>query len=241
MLKKALSTIVFLGNALLFGQTGSIKGKIFDSENKEGLPFAVLQLEQKGVMITKTVADIDGDFNMKDLVPGTYDIKGSYVGYGQIGLSGIVVDADKVESEIINAAPVPLILNTIDIIGFEEPLVETEIIYCCFLSSDESFNAETIDSDSVNAEEKVKPLEPVILCKVYPNPFSDHAIVEIDSDVADGNGVIQLFDMSGKKIRDSRFSGNRTVIEKGDLSPGIYLYEVTFENRSIATGRIVIQ
>lgn len=76
-----LIAIVFLGNSLLFGQTGSVKIKITDKSNKEEIPFANLAIEQKGKNIAVGTSNILGECMIDSLNVGIYTIKCSYVGY----------------------------------------------------------------------------------------------------------------------------------------------------------------
>jgi outer membrane receptor protein involved in Fe transport len=74
--------------------TGSIVGKITDKEyNNEPLAFAnvILIGENKG-----TTTDVDGLFNIGKLIPGTYTVEFSYVGYETITVENIKVEAGKV-------------------------------------------------------------------------------------------------------------------------------------------------
>ena len=57
--------------------TGSIRGKITDSEH-QSLPGASIQIED---LHTGVTSDINGVYTLSNLKPGTYRVKISYVGY----------------------------------------------------------------------------------------------------------------------------------------------------------------
>jgi hypothetical protein len=83
----ALMTVFFYGG---FAQTGSIRGRILDQSTKEPLPSAVVQVV--GVQ-TGASADVNGDFVIQNIPVGTYQIRGSLVGFESVVLSDVIVSA----------------------------------------------------------------------------------------------------------------------------------------------------
>jgi outer membrane receptor protein involved in Fe transport len=77
-------------------QSGSLKGTITDKNSGEPIPFANVIAEKGGNLISGVTTDFDGKYTIKPLDPGTYDLKVSFVGYGQLSLEGIVVSANKI-------------------------------------------------------------------------------------------------------------------------------------------------
>ncbi len=61
--------------------TGSLKGKITDKKSGEPLPFVNIVVESSGTQVTGGATDFDGDYFIKPIDPGTYDVVVSYVGY----------------------------------------------------------------------------------------------------------------------------------------------------------------
>ena len=88
--------IVFflLMSGTLFSQgTGSIEGKITDKEmNNEPLAFANVIL--KGTTIG-TTSDFDGLFEIYNLVPGTYTVVFTFLGYETLEIPNVLVEAGK--------------------------------------------------------------------------------------------------------------------------------------------------
>lgn len=169
MLKKLLITIVFLGNTLLFGKTGVVKGKVFDSGDKEELPFACVQLEQQGKAISKAVTDITGAFIFEGVPVGVYDLKVAFLGYCTASLPGVIVCADKLTQESVELEPVAIMLNTVFICEYVEPIIDgccccrgccfrTECYFGCSCTTCRSLS---VESDSI-MEEKVKSEEPIV-------------------------------------------------------------------------------
>lgn len=76
--------IVVLHSMLLWAifpviaQNGTIKGKVYNSINNESIPFANVGILSLNV---SSVTDLDGNYELKGLAPGLYNISVSFVGY----------------------------------------------------------------------------------------------------------------------------------------------------------------
>ncbi len=76
MNKLVLGLFLFL-SAIGFSQQAKISGIVYDSETKEGLPFAQVELIEKQ---QKMLCDVEGKYQFSQLEPGTYSLKFSYEG-----------------------------------------------------------------------------------------------------------------------------------------------------------------
>ncbi|PVW14255.1 TonB-dependent receptor [Marixanthomonas spongiae] len=88
LLAIALTTLVSAQN------TGSIVGKLTDKDyNNEPLPFAnvLIKNSEKG-----TTSDFDGLYELKNVVPGTYTLVYSFVGYETVEINDVTVEGNKV-------------------------------------------------------------------------------------------------------------------------------------------------
>ncbi|RLD46806.1 MAG: hypothetical protein DRI86_02130 [Bacteroidetes bacterium] len=96
MIKKLLlSTVIMLMSVFAIAQSGAIQGKITDSETKLPIPFANVIVEQGGKVVNGGSTDFDGNYKVKPLAPGKYDVKVTYVGYAKLMIKGVVVNSDK--------------------------------------------------------------------------------------------------------------------------------------------------
>ncbi len=75
-------------------QTGSIRGKVTDTETGEPLIGANVFLKQTG---QGTVTDLDGNFVLRDVPPGPYDVECTYLGYKKQRVVGVVVKEDGIK------------------------------------------------------------------------------------------------------------------------------------------------
>lgn len=95
--------LALLAPGVVFAQaTGTISGTVIDGDFGGGLPGATVLVEslQKG-----DAADIDGNYSIEGVAPGTYDVRFSYTGYGTQTVSNVEVVAG--EATEINVTLLP--------------------------------------------------------------------------------------------------------------------------------------
>lgn len=107
---------------LLHAQKSTIQGLVKDKQTGEPLIGATVVLvgTYKGAY-----ADAEGRFTLKDLNPGTYTLRVTYVGYNEVLLTGLTVKADQTLTLNIPMSPVGTTIQTVEIIG-EKPVVNLE-------------------------------------------------------------------------------------------------------------------
>jgi outer membrane receptor for ferrienterochelin and colicin len=62
----------------IFAQTGVIKGKIVNSKNNESLAFVSVAIQGSTTGVT---TDINGNYEIKNLLPGLYNLSASFIGF----------------------------------------------------------------------------------------------------------------------------------------------------------------
>jgi len=83
---------------LLIAQMGYAQSEIYGrvtDEKKAGLDFASVTALEGGIVKGGAKTDMNGNFKIKPLAPGKYDLKVTYVGYKEFLLTGIIVATDK--------------------------------------------------------------------------------------------------------------------------------------------------
>ena len=242
--------MVFLGNTLLFGQTGKMKGCILDDQTEEALLFANVLLKQNGNVIMKTISDEEGNYSFSDVLPGIYDLDVRYIGYDPGTMRSLVVSGNKTTYADVKSKSSDIVLAFCEIIGYSEPLIDWEYSTCrstnccfgccCGITSCVYF---TIAGDSISEEKKVaEDPAPVVLCKAFPNPFVEYVTFELNlREELSRDEIVKLYDLNGKEVRRVNFSGNSAQIDRGDMSDGIYVYRVSREETTLAEGKLVLQ
>ncbi|MBD00418.1 MAG: ferric aerobactin receptor [Crocinitomicaceae bacterium] len=131
-----------------YSQTGILKGYVKDATSNEEIPFANVFVEQLNSGIA---TDFDGFFEFKELKPGLYTIKCSFVGYESKTFAEINVNPNK-----------PTILN-IKLIESSTSLDVVEITASPFQKSEES----PVSKRSISATE------------IYRNPGGNRDISKV--------------------------------------------------------------
>lgn len=74
---------------------------------------------------------------------------------------------------------------------------------------------------------------------IYPNPFSSQTAVTFTQQQK--NTTIKIIDVLGKELKSINFTGKQSIIEKGEMRPGIYFLEIYDENKNLANKKIIVQ
>lgn len=127
MLLHFIATMLFLFYWTLnaFSQTGSISGKIMD-ENGEGFPSAsVIVLDSIGsATAVGAKSDYDGNYEIKNLKVGHYNLKFQYIGYKTRIEKGVVVRADNTTLLSIKLEPSDNAMSEVMVIAYKMPLIQ---------------------------------------------------------------------------------------------------------------------
>jgi hypothetical protein len=134
----------------LIGLSGSaiaqeISGRVLD-EKKEPLPSAVIQVYQGGILKGGNVTDYDGNYTIKPLDPGYYDVLVLYTGYDSIKETGVVVTPGARTTRNYNMARHNAKeLKTITVIAYKKALINQDDPGSHVLTSEEIKNVPTTE------------------------------------------------------------------------------------------------
>ena len=91
MIKTIAFTLIFFSlTSIAFAQTGTIKGQIYDRLEKHGLSSAVIFLTDTKM---STISDEEGNFQIDSIPFGSYNLRASYIGYGDTTLTNITISS----------------------------------------------------------------------------------------------------------------------------------------------------
>ncbi len=93
---------LFVSNCI-FGQTGSISGKVIDGKTIETLPGTKVIVENQPYRV---ITDLDGNFSFQNIPVGIYTLVFNYNGYNTKIISDVVVKSNEVNSFEIVMEPV---------------------------------------------------------------------------------------------------------------------------------------
>ncbi|MFZ1751591.1 MAG: carboxypeptidase regulatory-like domain-containing protein [Saprospiraceae bacterium] len=105
----------------------TIEGKVTDGKSGEPILFGTIALYRGGVLITGTETDLDGNYFLSDVQPGTYDMEASYVGFVAQRQTGIVIKAGRTNRVNFTLTDDALLLDLgIEIKEYKVPLIEID-------------------------------------------------------------------------------------------------------------------
>lgn len=121
-----LAVAVFLLLAFssgLAGTTGKIAGRVIDKETKEALPGVSVQIVGT---TTGAATNIQGEFFIVNVPPGSKTLRASLVGYGPVEVKNVVVSTDLTTSVNFELSTQTIDMGTITVEA-ERPLIEKDI------------------------------------------------------------------------------------------------------------------
>ena len=78
-----------LASSIVFAQTGSVRGNVFDKETGEPIIFGTVLIQ--GTTIG-TNTDVNGFFTLSNIKPGTYNLVATYIGYDSLVVEAKIED-----------------------------------------------------------------------------------------------------------------------------------------------------
>ncbi len=122
--KLLLSSVMVLLSVVAMAQSGTLQGKITDANSQEPIAFANVTVELGGKIIHGAVTDFDGNYKIKPIQPGTYDVKVTYVGYQTQLVKGVVIKPDKIEFMEFKLVSSATNLGEVVISTYKNPLID---------------------------------------------------------------------------------------------------------------------
>lgn len=102
----------FLAN----GQTGILRGHIYDADSGEPIPFASIQLLNSDAGV---ISDIDGFFQLNEIPSGNQKIQVSYLGYIDTIVEFVII-SNKIKYQLVYLNKSTIELQTVDISASKE-------------------------------------------------------------------------------------------------------------------------
>jgi outer membrane receptor protein involved in Fe transport len=105
---------------LLVAQDGKLRGKVTDRESGEALIGANVTVEGTSL---GAATDVNGEYVILSVIPGTYTVKATYIGYSPITVSNIIVN-----SGLTTTADLKMVSSAVQVQGVEivadRPLIQ---------------------------------------------------------------------------------------------------------------------
>ena len=105
---------------------GELRGKITDARTGEPLIGANIVAIMDGNQRGGASTNFNGEYNIKPLPPGTYNIHASYIGYRDIIVQGYVIRTSIISFQDIKMSLAAVETDEIEYIAYRKPLVDKE-------------------------------------------------------------------------------------------------------------------
>lgn len=117
-------TITLFTTITAFGQSGKIAGKVVDSNTGEALPFVNVMIEGT---TQGAATDLDGNYFIINLSPGTYSVKASAIGYNSITVQGVKVASGFTATQDFSLQSTALQLKEEVVVVAIKPLIRKDV------------------------------------------------------------------------------------------------------------------
>ena len=128
MVRKLYLTIItvlsFSVAAFAQAGAGTLKGTIKDAKTGEPIPFANVVVEVGGIQLGTGQSNFDGEYQIKPLDPGSYEVKTSYVGYKPIKTTGVIISAGKITTVDVKLESSVVEIKTYEVVAYDVPLID---------------------------------------------------------------------------------------------------------------------
>ncbi len=74
---------------------------------------------------------------------------------------------------------------------------------------------------------------------IYPNPFSCETVISFNK--AQNNSTITIVNSLGEIIKSVQFNGTDYILERKDMTDGIYFVQIIDDNKVVSTAKLIVQ
>src|SRR5699024_5692194 len=117
----------------------SLQGKVTDKDSGEPILFASIILQKNGVYVTEAQTDLNGNYAITNIDPGTYEVKASFISHATRLIKGVVVKSGKTNVLDIQMTSKEVSLSEIVVTEYKAPLIDP----------DENTQGKTITSENI--------------------------------------------------------------------------------------------
>ena len=103
---------------------GAIKGKLTDGATGETLPFANVVVTRGGNTVAGGSTDFNGEYSIRAIPVGTYDIEATFVGYPSLKMTGVRISSGIMILDLKMTSGGGIKLDDVVIVAFEVPLID---------------------------------------------------------------------------------------------------------------------
>ncbi len=187
-----LTSSLLLPLSVRAGTTGKIVGRVYDRATQERLPGANVVLEGTTLGVS---SDLEGNFVIINVPPGTYTLRVSFVGYAPLSISNVRVTIDQTTEVVAEMVSAAVEFSEVTVVA-ERPLVR----------KDATGTVAVVGRDEIKALAGVRNFTEVLATQA--GVVTDGSTIHIRG--GRGNEVAYMID--GLYVEDPLFGGLGTQI-----------------------------
>lgn len=84
------------------------------------------------------------------------------------------------------------------------------------------------------------PVVPDVHVNLMPNPFREQAMLVVDGKTL-SQGKVMLYDAHGRLVQSQNIADNKALLKRGNLTPGVYFFQLMERGVGIGSGKIVVE
>ena len=105
---------------------GELRGVVYDKSTGETLPMANIVVATDGITVTGSATDFDGEFSIKPLSPGRYDVTASFQGYADLKIKDLLISPDKITTQDFYLSFESEVITEVEVIEYVVPLIDPD-------------------------------------------------------------------------------------------------------------------
>lgn len=148
---------IFISGSILAQVEGTIKGTIVDEKNAN-MPFTTVGILQDSTLLKSVETDENGEFTVKNLTPGKYNIKAYATSYNTHLLEKVIVKPNQIVYVNIKMSLSATALKAVVVTEkFREPIVDPQFVSLTSIDIEQIENSATGKSDIIGLIVMVTP------------------------------------------------------------------------------------
>jgi len=104
----------------------TLTGRVLEEGTDEAIPFVNIVILKGSQQITGTSTDFDGNYTIKPITIGSYDLLVTSIGYQPVKITGVVMSANKITFQNVKMKASKISLSEFEVVEYQVPLISKD-------------------------------------------------------------------------------------------------------------------
>jgi hypothetical protein len=104
----------------------TLTGRVLEEGTDEAIPFANIVILKGSQQITGTSTDFDGNYTIKPITIGSYDMLVTSIGYQPVKITGVVMSANKITFQNFKMKASKISISEFEVVEYQIPLISKD-------------------------------------------------------------------------------------------------------------------